>query len=126
MAPLCVWSPHSSTVSSSSNRLAESSTPTGARVTIGTSRDTTTTLVYDMEQWNRSRLRRHEADCRADCRRHGHVHHSRADSRSRVFRADEGTGVEPWHLTIERAPCGKLSRVVQTSNDVFVFVYRHH
>jgi hypothetical protein len=28
------------------------STPTGARRTIGTSRDTTTTPVYEMKQWN--------------------------------------------------------------------------
>jgi hypothetical protein len=32
--------------------LAESSTPTGARMTIGTSRDTTTMPVYEMEHWN--------------------------------------------------------------------------
>src|SRR6266403_1366317 len=45
MVPLCVWSPRSSTASSSSNRLAELSTPTRVPRTIGTSRDTTTTLV---------------------------------------------------------------------------------
>ncbi len=50
----------------------------------------------------------HRADCRADCWRHGHVHHSRADSGSCVFRANEGTSAAPWHLTTERAADGKL------------------
>lgn len=54
---------------------------------------------------------------------------SRADSRARVLRADEGAGPAPWHLTKERATCVKLQNltcVEQTSNDVFVSVYRHH
>ena len=50
---------------------------------------------------NRNRLRRHEADCSSDRRRHDYIDRSRADPRSGVLCPDEGTISPAWYVTAE-------------------------